>query len=103
MKAASKSPTPQIGTADVLCFTPIDERHRFTAACTQIVNGRVASPVQNLAIAQYAGDKGYYLFGCDTDWRCITDTYHDSIDEAKRQAEFEYAGTMATWLELKSK
>jgi hypothetical protein len=37
------------------------------------------------------------LFGCDKEWHHITDTWHESLEEAKRQAEFEYEGVSATW------
>lgn len=102
MNATPKSPTGQIGGGDVLFYTPIDERHRFTGSCLQKVGGKVVGPLPNLAIAKFADGGGFYLFGCDTDWRCVTDTFHDSIEDAKVQAEFEYEGTIATWLPFQS-
>jgi hypothetical protein len=50
-----------------------------------------------LAICQYAGEPYYYLFGCDADWQSVTDTWHETLAEAKAQAEFEYEGVTATW------
>jgi hypothetical protein len=30
----------------------------------------------------------------------ITDTWHESVDQAKAQAEFEHTGTLGTWIEV---
>ena len=90
----------EIGGAKVLMFSYIDARHKHTGACRQIVGGELMGPARALAICQYVGDQAYYLFGCDENWNSVTDTWHESIDDAKRQAEFEYAGVMQTWQEL---
>ncbi|MBL9085292.1 MAG: hypothetical protein JNK76_26035 [Planctomycetales bacterium] len=87
----------QIDGADVVCFTPIDERHRHTGNCRHNVRGELQGPAAGVAICRYAGDSGYYLFGCDETWATITDTYHDTLEEAQRQAEFEYEGVAGTW------
>jgi hypothetical protein len=89
----------QIDGAKVLCFTPIDERHRPTDNCKQIVKGAVQRPASGLAICQYEGDDCYYLFGCGIAWDSVTDTCHQTMEEAKSQAEFEYVGVSATWQE----
>jgi hypothetical protein len=34
-----------------------------------------------------------YLFHCDADWNTVTDTYHDTLEQALSQAEFEF-GTL---------
>jgi hypothetical protein len=54
-----------------------------------------------LAICQYPGDTAYYLFGCDEAWRTITDTWHETLQRAREQAEFEYEGVTSTWEESK--
>jgi len=41
--------------------------------------------------------KECYLFGCDSQWHVQSDTFHDSIEEAMEQAEFEYVGVSKTW------
>ncbi len=48
-------------------------------------------------LQKYKNDVGYYLFYCDPLWQVQNDTYHDSIDDAIKQAEFEFAGTAKTW------
>ena len=86
-----------LGQANVIMFTPIDDRHEFTGACEQIVAGTRMGPMAGLAICQYDGETAYYLFGCDQEWNTITDTWHQSLQEAIDQAEFEYRGTKFTW------
>ncbi|HEY9501195.1 MAG TPA: hypothetical protein VIR01_06130 [Pyrinomonadaceae bacterium] len=102
-KIASSSPllTPAPETLDgaiVLLYTAIDNRHRATGNCKQVVDGSVVAPVKNLAICKYDDDIGIYLFGCDQNWNVVTDTMHASMDEARAQAQFEYEGVNATWL-----
>lgn len=87
-----------VGGANVICFTPIDRRHRPTGACRQIVGSIVQGPAKGLAVCQYEGVEGFYLFGCDNEWNCVTDTWHQTLEEALCQAEFEYTGVSTTWL-----
>lgn len=87
----------RIGGADVIVFTPIDERHRFTGGCRQVVAGVAGWPAAGLAICRYEGEDSVYLFGCDERWSGVTDTWHPTVEDAMRQAEFEYEGVTATW------
>lgn len=81
----------------MVCYSPIDERHRFTGKTRQIVNGQLMGAMAGLAICQPGGSSEFYLFGCDADWTVVTDTWHQSLDEAKDQAKFEYEGISQTW------
>jgi hypothetical protein len=95
MNAAPK----QIGGAKVICFSPIDHRHRHKGNCRQIVAGVLQGPAAGLAVCQQEGDAYFYLFGCDAEWNGITDTCHKTLEEALQQAEFEYEGVSNTWQE----
>lgn len=97
-RKATGAPPSLLGGATVLCYTPIDQRHRFTGACKQIVRGELMGPMAGLAICQYAGEEAFYLFGCDSDWQDVTDTWHQTLQEAQQQAEFEYEGVSKTWV-----
>lgn len=88
-----------LGGAKVVLYTPIDERHRPTGNCKQILAGVLAGPAAGLAICQYDGEDSFYLFGCDQEWNSVTDTWHQTVEDAKAQAEFEYEGVSATWSE----
>jgi hypothetical protein len=87
-----------IAGADVIAYTAVDQRHRATGACLHSVNGEPVGPADGLAVARYAGRAGFYLFGCDPTWAVMTDTIHDTLEDAIFQGEFEYAGSRATRL-----
>jgi hypothetical protein len=92
------NPAPtRVGNALVIAFSPIDHRHRPTGACRHTVAGVLQGPAAGLAICKYETSPGYYLFYCDADWNSITDTYHDTVEAAMSQAEFEYGGVSGTW------
>ncbi len=86
--------------AQVLYITTIDARHQWTTVCRHTVRGVVTGSMAGLAICQYTEESGVYLFGCNADWEVVTDTWHQTIEEAMKQAEFEYAGTEHTWIIL---
>jgi hypothetical protein len=69
--------------ADISGWTPTGRTRHFR-------DGRQVTHFASLAIAQYESDPGFYLFYCDDDWNVVTDTYHDTIDGAVSQAEFEF-------------
>jgi hypothetical protein len=94
MKACPES----IGNARVVCYTPIDHRHRFTGECRRIVCGELMEAIAGLAICYSSGEDAFYLFGCDSEWQAISDTWHQTLEEAQQQAEFEYEGVGATWV-----
>jgi len=54
-------------------------------------------PAAGLAICHHEGEDCFYLFGCDSSWNTVTDTWHQSLDDALAQAEFEYEGVSKTW------
>ena len=87
-----------IDGAKVLLYTPVDARHRHTGGCRNYVAGELAGPAAGLAVCRYEGDPAVYLFGCDEEWNAVTDSWHQTVEEAKSQAEFEYEGVSATWL-----
>jgi hypothetical protein len=86
-----------IGGYRVICYTPIDDRHRFTGKTRQAVRGKLMGAMSGLAICQPGEALEFYLFGCDADWNVVTDTWHRSLEEAKDVAEFQYEGVSETW------
>lgn len=87
-----------IGGAKVILFTTIDNRHKFTGNTKQIVGEKLMGKMSGLAICKYENESSFYLFGCNEEWKSITDTWHESIEGAINQAEFEYDGTKDTWI-----
>jgi hypothetical protein len=53
----------------------------------------------SLEIVQYYDDDGYYLFYIDINGQVQTDTYHDSLQGAISQAEWEFELTDDAWVE----
>lgn len=92
-----KQPPELVGGACLVRWTAIDDRHRPTGNCRQIVDGILQAPAAGLAICQYEGETAYYLFGCDAKWNTVTDTWHETLEDALKQAEFEYEGVSGTW------
>jgi len=92
------NPPPwEVGGLRVLFYSSIDQRYHFTGACDHIIGGAAWGPAARLAICQYEGDPGFYLLSCDAEWYGGTDTWHESIEAAMNQAEFEYKGVSQTW------
>ena len=90
-----RPPPSLISNLPVVLFTPIDWRHEPTDNCRHTVGGHEFGPASGLAICQ-DGD-AYYLFYCDAEWEPVTDTWHQTLEAAKGQAEFEYRGVTTTW------
>src|SRR3712207_8289515 len=74
----------EIGGARVVLYTPVDERHKHTGNCLQIVAGELMGAAAGLAICQYEGESSFYLFGCDEEWNSVTDTWHGSDRKSTR-------------------
>src|SRR5262245_40060496 len=90
-------PPKQLDGANVLLWTTDVHATKPTVRTTHRVGDHVLGPAAALAICQYEGDSQYYLFYCDEEWSVRTDTCHQSMDDAKRQAEFEYEGISPLW------
>jgi hypothetical protein len=88
----------RIGEDQVVCYTPVDSRHRYTGATRHFLAGVLAGPARGLAICKSPGTPGLLLYGCDAQWSVLTDTWHSSLAEALAQAEHEYAGSLETWV-----
>jgi hypothetical protein len=90
-------PVPrEINGMPVRWFTPIDARHRATGACRHASPEGLLGPAAGLLICGHQ-ESSVYLFSCDESWAPFADTWHESVEKAKRQAEFEYAGSSVTW------
>jgi hypothetical protein len=86
----------EIGGLPVLWFSPIDGRHRPTGKCRHVSPEGLVGPAKGLVICGRPGES-VYLHSCDENWVPQTDTWHETMEEARWQAEFEYEGVSATW------
>jgi hypothetical protein len=94
-------PPKTVGELPVLHWTSIDVRHRVTGACRHF-NASTGSddPTPSTIAIVGGGATGFYLMRFASGWQFITDTWHETLDEAFRQAEFEYEGVSNTWQTL---
>jgi hypothetical protein len=94
---STKDPPKQLGAAHVVTFTMIDSSHRRTGKTRHLIGGRQLGSAAGLAIARYDGERGFYLFHCDAYWNPFASTWHETVEDAKTAAEFEYEGVSQTW------
>lgn len=87
----------QIGGAQILEFVILTSDQKRTGATKHIIGGIEHTDFYGLAICQYKEEEGYYLFYCDSDWKELTDTWHENIKSAKDQASFEFTGLDGKW------
>jgi len=59
---------------------------------------KVDKPTQ-LIIAKYEDCSGYYLLHIDKEGKEMTDTYHETIEDALEQADFEFGVQPEEWEE----
>jgi hypothetical protein len=64
----------------------------------------VPTPVEDLPTPEWveiSGEDGaYYLFHLDAEGVCFADTWHQTLDEAKQQASFEFGIEPEEWSEV---
>jgi hypothetical protein len=75
----------------------LGSQHQATGRTRHRQGEHVLPAPSSLAIAQYEGDSGFYLFYCDSDGHEITDTYHSTVAKAMAQAQWEFNVTPADW------
>jgi hypothetical protein len=76
----------------------IHARHKLTGNVRHVRNGHEIGLPFLLRIVQYDGDAGYYLLRFDKNDEELTDTYHDTLEDAFLQAKFEYQIKERDWV-----
>ena len=90
-------PPETLDGGKVVCFAELDTRVRRTGNTVHMVAGGTFPPFRRLVIIEDEPGGPYYLLYCDENWCSFTDTWHQTLDEAKAQAEFEYEGVGKVW------
>ncbi len=75
----------------------LTKRHLATGLTKHYIGNILLSCPYELRIGKYEDDPGYYLFHFDKEGKEMTDTYHDSLQEALKQAEIEFNITFDEW------
>lgn len=85
-----------IGGAKVVC-TAVVGKSLPTGNTQHYAGIHLLPPAYGMAICRYK-QAGYYLFSCDPNWKEFADTWHQTIEDAMDQAEFEYEGISDSWV-----
>lgn len=83
----------------ILCQVFLGDDVNWPKKTKHYVGGMEMQKPAELRIVTFASDKGYYLYYCDKSGAEMTDTYHDTLDEAKEQAHFEFGVRATDWKE----
>jgi hypothetical protein len=75
----------------------LGEKHVPTGGTHHYHGSEELPPPVELRIVKYDDTGGYYLFYCDNDGNEITDTYHDTIASAMKQAHWEFNVAENEW------
>ena len=75
----------------------LSQRHRQSGNTRHFSRGKVVPPPTRLVIAKYPDDAGCYLLHLDDRGKELTDTFHDSVEEALEQAEWEFRVSRTEW------
>ena len=92
----TKAPTELCGAVVLKTARLFPAAH--TGSTRHLVAGNSIQPASRLAIAQFPGQPGFYLYYCDDTWEVMTDTWHQTVEDAEAQAEFEYKGSSNAWV-----
>ncbi len=79
-----------------VCFARLDAGAQPTRKLVHVQGGHELGPFRGLAITQ--DPSGFFsLLYCDAHWRPLADTWHETLELAKAQAELEYEGVSQAW------
>ncbi len=68
----------------------LDSRHQVTGNTRHFKGGDRVVNISCLQIVTIDGDPGYYLLYFDKDGNELTDTYHETLEGAIEQANWEF-------------
>jgi hypothetical protein len=74
----------------VLLRVMLSPDHLPTDKTRHYLGGTLAPVPKELRIVKYSDDNGYYLFYCHDNGVEFTDTYHETLEKAMLQAEWEF-------------
>jgi hypothetical protein len=73
----------------------LQKQHRPSRTC-HTINGVLCPPFTRLEITKHGEEAGFYLLHICSDGQ-ETDTWHESLDDAFHQAEFEFGVKRHEW------
>jgi hypothetical protein len=88
-----------MSTAITLKRVLLTDRHLQPGRTRHTINGADFQPFVSLEIVQYPNETSCYLFHIAADGN-IADTWHESIEDALQQAEFEFGVQACEWTDV---
>lgn len=88
----------KLGGAKILLYLTLTSDQKRTENTKHIIGGKEQTEFYGLAICDYEDEPGVYLIYCDSNWSVLTDTWHESVEDAKDQASFEFVNTEGKWI-----
>jgi len=86
-----------INPKTILSKVRLGPAHKPTGRTRHYLGDQELAPPSELQVVTYAEEPGYYLLYIDADGRELTDTYHDSLEIALQQAEWEFQVKQHEW------
>jgi hypothetical protein len=84
-----------------LKFIKLDKEHKSKDKTRHFVDGNyVNENISELRIMHFENSSGFYLLYYDNNGNELTDTYHDTVEDALKQAEFEFDVKPNEWNNL---
>jgi hypothetical protein len=71
--------------------------HERTGRTKHVVSGELMLKTAELRIVKIEPEHGFYLIHYDASGAELTDTLHDTLDEAMQQAEWEFRVAPSDW------
>ncbi|NEO85886.1 MAG: hypothetical protein F6J87_16770 [Spirulina sp. SIO3F2] len=75
----------------------LEEHHHQTGKTKHFFGETLSEKPYMLQIVQYSNGSGYNLVHLDESRQKLTDTYHDSVDQAMAQANWEFLINQSQW------
>lgn len=76
----------------------LTDKHKPTGNTRHYIRGELVTTFHHLRIVEHAGE--ILLFYCDADGIEVTDTWHETIGQAMRQAEFKFGVRPDEWFDV---
>jgi hypothetical protein len=86
----------------VLQRVKLSSRHAPTGKTCHYQGAVLLPPPAELRIVKYSGDTGFYLLHLDAEGVDLTDTYHDTLEDAQIQAQWEFQIVPNEWETINS-
>lgn len=81
----------------ILYSVKLNTTHSNTGNTKHTISGKEMQIPVELRIVSCTGTDGFYLFYCDDSGKEMTDTFHDTVELAMEQANFEFNVVPSEW------